>query len=512
MKRSSFATLILLAALASACKGNSKFPTYGSKFTLDSLTLMDKIKGGWAGQTIGCTYGGPTEFKYKGGPIEDSIPIVWYDDYPYDIFEEDPGLYDDVYMDLTFVEVMAEKGLDAPAADYAASFANAGYKLWHANQTARYNILHGIMPPESGYWKNNPHADDIDFQIESDFIGMISPGMPVSASKLADKIGHITNCGDGYYGGVYLASMYSYAFLSKDIPFIVSEALKSIPASSSYFKCISDVIALHRQYPDDWHRTWLEVNLRYGNEKGCPEGVFNGFDIDAKMNSAYVVIGLLYGGGDFGKTIDIATRCGEDSDCNPASAAGILGVMNGYDAIPDYWKKSMDKVTDIDFPYTHLSLGKTYKLNYKLLCDAVRNAGGEVDPHGVTVTLEQPVAVPYEEAFKGLKPVEHRVLKKTVQDSLTLEFTGNSVVVLGDVICLGLDPDNSYKAHVDAFIDGQKVETVEMPLDYITRKYDVFYKYCLPTDGKHVLKLVRVKPDPKYVVEAKEMVVYSAVK
>ncbi|MFB0973543.1 MAG: ADP-ribosylglycohydrolase family protein, partial [Bacteroidales bacterium] len=62
MKRSSFATLILLAALASACKGNSKFPTYGSKFTLDSLTLMDKIKGGWAGQTIGCTYGGPTEF------------------------------------------------------------------------------------------------------------------------------------------------------------------------------------------------------------------------------------------------------------------------------------------------------------------------------------------------------------------------------------------------------------------------------------------------------------------
>ena len=31
--------------------------------TLKKDVLMDKIKGGWAGQTIGCTYGGPTEFR-----------------------------------------------------------------------------------------------------------------------------------------------------------------------------------------------------------------------------------------------------------------------------------------------------------------------------------------------------------------------------------------------------------------------------------------------------------------
>jgi hypothetical protein len=72
------------------------------------------------------------------------------------------------------------------------------------------------------------------------------------------------------------------------------------------------------------------VEKNYSSEKGCPEGVFNSFNIDARLNAAYVVIGLLYGQKDFYKTMDISTRCGQDSDCNPATAAGILGVMMGY--------------------------------------------------------------------------------------------------------------------------------------------------------------------------------------
>ena len=54
------------------------------------------------------------------------------------------------------------------------------------------------MPPASGHWKNNPHADAIDFQIEADFIGMICPGMVNTASDFSDKIGHIMNYGDGW--------------------------------------------------------------------------------------------------------------------------------------------------------------------------------------------------------------------------------------------------------------------------------------------------------------------------
>ena len=195
--------IALTVLLTAACTPVPKIP-YGETVRLDTLTLMDKVRGGWYGQTIGCTYGGPTEFKYKGGLIMEEIPIPWYDDYIYDTYIEDPGLYDDVYMDLTFLETMLRDGMDAPAEAYAEAFANADYKLWHANQAARYNILNGRGAPESGHWKYNPHADDIDFQIEADFIGMLCPGQVNRASALSDRIGHIMNYGDGWYGGVFI--------------------------------------------------------------------------------------------------------------------------------------------------------------------------------------------------------------------------------------------------------------------------------------------------------------------
>ncbi|MDR1742633.1 MAG: ADP-ribosylglycohydrolase family protein, partial [Dysgonamonadaceae bacterium] len=120
-------------------------------FSITKAQLLDKIKGGWAGQTIGCTYGGPTEFKYNGTMIQGYTPIKWPDGYIKYWYENIPGLYDDIYMDLTFVEVFDRLGIEAPVDSLAMAFATAGYTLWHANQSARYNILNGIMPPESGH-------------------------------------------------------------------------------------------------------------------------------------------------------------------------------------------------------------------------------------------------------------------------------------------------------------------------------------------------------------------------
>ena len=289
--------------------------------------LLDKIKGGWAGQTIGVVYGGPTEFRYRSAMIQDYVPITYSDGCIKNYFDHAPGLFDDIYMDLTFVEVFDRLGMDAPIDSFAHAFAYADYPLWHANQAARYNIVNGIMPPESGHWLHNPHADDIDYQIEADFAGLMTPGMPNAASEISDKIGHIMNYGDGWYGGVYVGAMYSLAFLSEDVNFVVEEALKTIPAESRFYKCISDVIRWHKQYPDDWKQTWAECEKKWNQDIGCPEGTLQPYNIDAVINSAYVVMGLLYGEGNFYKTIDISTRCGQDSDCNPATAGGILATM-----------------------------------------------------------------------------------------------------------------------------------------------------------------------------------------
>ena len=339
----------IVLALASCKKTVQEQTTIPDEVTLSKAVLMDKIKGGWAGQTIACTYGGPTEFRYQGTMIQDYIPIYWPKGQIKKYYDRSPGLYDDVYMDLTFVDVFDRLGLDAPVDSFAVAFAKAPYPLWHANQAARYNILNGIMPPESGSWKYSVHCDDIDYQIEADYAGLMSPGMPNTASQFSDKIGHIMNYGNGWYGGVYVGAMYSMAFLSDDVEFVVEEALKTIPEESRFHKCMADIIKWYHQYPNDWKQTWAEIEKHYSEDIGCPDGVFNPLNIDALINSAYVVVGLLYGKGDFSRTIDIATRCGQDSDCNPATAGGILGTIIGYDAIPEFWKENVYEVEDRDF-------------------------------------------------------------------------------------------------------------------------------------------------------------------
>ena len=98
-----------------------------------------------------------------------------------------------MYVQLTFMETMDKYGMDAPAKKYQELLAKANYKLWHANVQARKNFHDSIFPPQSGHPDYNLHADDIDFHIEADYIGFMCPGMPQTANKMADKIGHIMN-------------------------------------------------------------------------------------------------------------------------------------------------------------------------------------------------------------------------------------------------------------------------------------------------------------------------------
>ena len=97
--------------------------------------------------------------------------------------------------------------------------------LWHANGQARQNLLEGIPPGLSGHPYYNPHADDIDFQIECDFIGIISPGLPKVALEIANKVGHLMNYGDGYYAGAFLTVLYTYAYFESDRVKLIQMAL-----------------------------------------------------------------------------------------------------------------------------------------------------------------------------------------------------------------------------------------------------------------------------------------------
>ena len=506
MKRILLLAVAILAVFPVSCRRSAE--GLPEEVRMDKQTLQDRIMGAWAGQTIGCTYGGPTEFQYNGTMINDHIPIeypehriLWY-------FDNAPGLYDDVYMDLTFVDVFDKQGLDASQEAFAEAFSHAGYPLWHANQQARYNLQQGMSPAVSGYWKNNPHADDLDFQIESDFAGIMSPGMVRSAVGFADRIGHIMNYGDGWYGGVYVAAMYALAFVSDDVEFVVREALKTIPAQSRFRRCMEAVIRSWRLYPDNWELAWARAMKEFSFDIGCPYGVLKPFNIDAVINSAYILIGLLYGGKDFGKTIDISTRCGYDSDCNPASAAGILGAMLGYSAIPEYWKSRLYEVEDRPFAYTDISLRKAYRLSYEQALAVILREGGREEGDAVVIRCQGPEEVRFEECFDGLWPVARVALEKAMEEAGDLSFDGKGIVVKYSFGGGTAVSEDAYVAQVEVSVDGGTPEVVRLPLERNARRQELYYRYDLPK-GSHTVSMRCLNPDPVHPLRLTDYIVYG---
>ena len=411
MKKAIIAALsvIALVFIVSGC-GQHKYRT------ISEADLINKIKGGWAGKMIGVSYGGPTEFRYNGVINED--PIKWKPESLRRSMGED-----DLYVQMSFMMTMDEFGMDAPADSFAVDFANAGYMLWHANRKARKNVWDGIMPPKSGNPHYSLHADDIDFQIEADYIGLMCPGMPRTSNAICDKIGHIMNYGDGVYGGMFVSALYAAAYFETDVKKIFDEAVKSLPPESGYYKILMDVKAGYQRNPSDWKKTWHELNNKWGDTDICC--ALSDFNIDAKMNGAYIAMGLLYGEGDFKKSMEISTRCGGDSDCNPSNCSGVMGIILGYDRIPAEWTRYIDDISDSTFIYTDYSFNKAVERTLHYAKELIIKNGGRIEDGICYIKIQKPKAAKYEKSFPNMKPK----FKVTIEDENCWKWKGNWKVI-----------------------------------------------------------------------------------
>jgi len=335
----------------------------------------------------------------------------------------------------------------------------------------------------------------------------MSPGMPNTASAISDKIGHIMNYGDGWYGGVFVGAMYAMAFTSDNIQEIVEAALRTIPEQSEFYECIRDVMDWHSKYPDNWKQTWLEIQKKWANDIGCPDGVFAPFNIDAKVNAAYVVTGLLYGGKDFTRTLEIATRCGQDADCNPSTAGGILGAILGYDHIPAYWKMGLSEAESIEFKYTRMSLNTVYDIGLKHALENIKRNGGMVEGNRVTIKTQSPKAVRYEKSFEGLFPTMKIPVKWSPgKDEILFDFEGTGFVLKGEATTGSANPD--YVFHTALYIDGKLTESPVLPAGFNGRRQELCWNYELPK-GKHSVRLKILNPDPGAEIHAGEAIIYS---
>lgn len=467
--------------------------------------LRDKIAGGWAGKMIGVTYGAPAEFRAQGKIFID--PITWK---PSDI--KGSLWQDDVYVQLTFLMSMDKYGIDAPAKKFQEMFAKAGYPLWHANMQARKNYYDSIFAPACGNPEFNIHADDIDFQIEADYIGFMCPGMPETASAIAEKIGHIMNYGDGVYGGIFVGALYSDAFFESDILKIIEKALQSIPVESDYHKIINDVIILHEQYPSDWQAAWKELESKWGDVDICGAG--STFNIDAKLNGAFIVIGLLYGEGDPMKTLEITTRCGQDSDCNPSNAMAVLGVIKGFNGLPVNMREGVKSIGDSIFINTSYSFNSAVNSTEKYARYLIVRDGGRINNRDILIKIQLPAASTPEVAFpnvvfdksasvfdktgwmfKGIwKPFEvtsekdNKVTKQSMYaekagDELDIDFNGSGMSIEG----------NWYKdgGKADIYVDGNLHCTIDTYYNFANQQHTVSIWHVLNLkQGDHKIKII----------------------
>jgi hypothetical protein len=382
---------LLSLALCAFGIGSSIASAQTTRISLD--TLRDRLRGAWAGQMIGVSYGSVYEFQSLNTPILTPLRD-WKPS-----FIDNSIQQDDIYVEMTFLKTLVEKGIHPTAKQAGEDFRDSKYRLWHANMAARTNLRDGIFPPESGHPRYNPHADDIDFQIEADIFGIISPGLFKASNRMCDMFGSIMNYGDGLYGGRFVAGMYCQAYLEKDtseeaVLRCIKAGMACIPEKSGYYQALSDTLKGYQQNPSEWMKTWQLLQDKYGEVDTCPEGYKQPFNIDAKLNGAYIALGLLYGRGDWDKTLEITTRCGQDADCNPSNAAGVLGALYGFDRIPTKYTSGIPALTGQKFEYTEYDYPGLVKACEEVAIKLITSEGGKVTEVDGKKWLEIPLQQP----------------------------------------------------------------------------------------------------------------------
>lgn len=319
----------------------------------DENHLLDRIKGAWYGRICGCLFGKPMECIksdefYPFLKATDNYPISRY------LVKSDvekvgrsnigfsDRIYDDGIMDgmpvdddtnYTILALMTiEKyGRDFKPEDIAQLWLDSQPKKAYctAERVAYHNFVNGYLPPESAMYKN-PYREYIGAQIRGDFFGWINPGDPKTASEYAWRDASISHVKNGIYGEMWVSAMLAAACGGAEIKDSIKIGASYIPEKSRLYEAIDNVISAYEsgitseRFFEEFHNRWDE---------------YTGYDWCHTISNAEIVTAsLLWGNGDYGKSICLAVQECFDTDCNAATVGSVVGIAKGYKNIPEKWK------------------------------------------------------------------------------------------------------------------------------------------------------------------------------
>lgn len=319
----------------------------------------DKVYGAWMGRICGCMHGKPVECvrtnvfipflketnnypltryiyrsdltdeiceKYSAFPFKEKVYADEINRMPWD---------DDTNYVVLNQSIIEKYGKNFTAEDVAKSWIEYQKKDAYctAERVAFRNFVNGYKPPYSATYKN-PYREWIGAQIRADYYGYIFPGDPEKASEAAFKDASVSHVKNGIYGEMFVAAALAVAACTDNTIDIIKCALSYVPATSRFYEEVSSVVEKYENgaTKDEVFAYIHDCYDEYSGHGWC----------HTNPNAMIVVASLLYGDGDYGKSICLAVETGFDTDCNGATVGSIFGMAHGIKAIPEYWTKPIN--------------------------------------------------------------------------------------------------------------------------------------------------------------------------
>ncbi len=364
---------------------------------ISETQLKDSIHGYWIGQLAGNYIGFPFENLY----VEEPIPILvnryfdYRDQARFDLnmnlndrraftrimADAMGGAWSDDDTDIEFVTLHALEiyGLDLTYEELTQEWiAHVNRFIWSANRRARDLMETGMVPPATGSREHNDYWYRITSQLTNEIWGVLYPGMVDKAAERSEWGARVTTEDWATHPDIVYGVMYSAAFFESDIKDLVQLGRNHLPIDSPFRRGIDDLLYWHSEH-EDWRVTRQLLHENYFEEI---DGFFVPYPVVGSIiNGLSGIMALLYGNGDFTRTVAIATSAGYDCDNQAATCGGLLGVMNGASSIPDSFTKLLPSRGEWKEPFNnqYINYSRDGLPNYNKISDIVERLLALVD-------------------------------------------------------------------------------------------------------------------------------------
>lgn len=319
------------------------------RVALTQAALAARALGAWQGRAAGCVLGRPVEMGWSKNQIVEYLRLgncLPLDNYIPRVIPAPEGLEpnpaaggafrgeiggapadDDIDYTILAGHLLEEHGLNFTTAQVANEWLShlALFNTFTAERAAYRNLTMNVLPEEAARVLN-PGREFIGARIRADMYGFACPGLPELAASLAYRDAVLSHTKNGVYAAMFMAATLAWCYATTNITEAVRVGLSEIPADCRLAETVRDVIAL-RAETGDWELAYDRLILKLGGYH----------PVHAINNTAWLVLALLEGAGDFDRTVATAVMCGFDTDCNAANAGAVVGLMHGANAIPTKW-------------------------------------------------------------------------------------------------------------------------------------------------------------------------------